>query len=175
MTNSVNIPSNRNFLSPLGFKFVLARAPNLNYNVQTVVLPDLTLGTVERPTPFVPIPLEGNLQFGDLSVTFKVDEDLANYKELQEWMVGLGGPESFDQYKALSDASKAYPMGSGGLYSDISVTILSSASRPNVSFRFLGCLPTALSGLQFTSTDTSVAYVDATASFRFIRYVIETT
>lgn len=47
-----NQPDNINFLSPLGFKFVLARAPNLNFFVTDVNLPSITLGFIETPTPF---------------------------------------------------------------------------------------------------------------------------
>ena len=40
-------PTNKNFLSPLGFRFTIKKAPNLNFFVQSVNIPTLSLGTVD--------------------------------------------------------------------------------------------------------------------------------
>jgi hypothetical protein len=37
------------------------------------------------------------LIFGDLTLRFLVDEDLENYLEIQNWMRGLGYPESLQE------------------------------------------------------------------------------
>ena len=50
----------------------------------------MVLGDVNIPTAgFVPIPVEGNIQYQDLSIEFIVDEDLRNYMELHNWMRAL--------------------------------------------------------------------------------------
>ena len=45
------------------------------------------------------IPILGDqLTFGNLLVSFIVDEELANYKTIHDWMVGIGFPKSRQQF-----------------------------------------------------------------------------
>lgn len=165
-----NIPSNKNFLSPLGFKFTLGRAPTLNYNVQSVVIPGIQLGEIEIPTPFVRMPTSDGVTFSPLQVTFRVNEDLSDYLEIHDWMIGLGAPVSFDQYKALQNAA----LGSQStLSSDITVMIMNSSMRSNIKVLFHDAFPTSLGDLEFNTTDTDVSYIECTATFRYLRYEIE--
>ena len=74
---------NRNFLSPVGFKFSLKRAPAVAFFCNQANIPSLDLGIAEQPTYFRDIPTPGDkIQFGDLSLRFIVDEDLVNYMEM---------------------------------------------------------------------------------------------
>ena len=41
---------NRNFLSPVGFKFILNRAPKIAFFSNQAVIPGLNLGTATQPT-----------------------------------------------------------------------------------------------------------------------------
>ena len=98
----INEPINKNFLSPLGFVFNLKKTPATNFFVTRASLPGLNLAFAEVPTPFVKMPVPGEkIQFNDLSVTFKVDEDMRNWNEIFDWMVALGFPKSFDQYREI--------------------------------------------------------------------------
>ena len=73
-------PTNKNFLSPLGFDFRVKKLPTTNFFVTRVAVPGFSLGVVESPTPFVRMPVPGDkIQFNDLQVTFKIDEDMKNY------------------------------------------------------------------------------------------------
>ena len=82
---------NRNFLSPVGFKFALKRSPKTAFFCNQANIPDLTLGVAEQPTFLKNIPTPGDkIEFGDLSLRFLVDEDLGNYMEIQNWIRGLG-------------------------------------------------------------------------------------
>ena len=40
---------NRNFLSPLGYKFVLSRAPKVAFFANSANIPGIELGTTEQP------------------------------------------------------------------------------------------------------------------------------
>ena len=74
MAAITNQPGNINFLSPLGFRFVLKRAPNLNFFVTDVNLPDISLGFIEVPTPFKIINIAGSkLDYGDFNITFRLN------------------------------------------------------------------------------------------------------
>ena len=79
---------NRNFLSPVGFKFTLRRAPGVAFFCNEANIPDMTLGEAIQPTYLRDIPTPGDkIQFGDLSLRFLVDEDLTNYMEIQTGFV----------------------------------------------------------------------------------------
>ena len=50
------------------------------------------------------LPIPGDkMEFEDLNVRFLVDENLENYMEIQNWMRGLGFPESFQEIYDLQD------------------------------------------------------------------------
>lgn len=168
--SSLNTPANKNFLSPLGFRFTLTRAPNLTFNIQNASIPGLQLNEVATPTPFITIPNSNGLTYNPFEVTFRVGEDLDDYLEIHNWMTGLGAPESFDQYKALQDAEPGNPQ---SVYSDITLIIMNSSMRPNIKFTFHDAFPISLGDLQFTTTDTDVNYIQCTVSFRYLKYNIE--
>lgn len=163
-----NNPENKNFLSPLGFKFSIKRAPHVNYFVQTVNIPDITLGTASVPSPFSRIPLAGDhLLYGPLQVTFKVDETLQNYFEIHDWMVKLGFPDSFEQYAALGASNS---VGDTGPYSDLSLIILSSSKVPMYDITFVEAYPTGLTDITFDTKMQDVDYVECTAAFEYRRF-----
>ena len=82
--------SNRNFLSPTGFKFSLKRSPAAAFFCNQANIPSMDLGVAEQPTYLRDIPTPGDkIDFGDLTIRFLVDEDLVNYMELQKWIRGL--------------------------------------------------------------------------------------
>lgn len=158
-------PTNTNFLSPLGFRFQIKKTPHVNYFVQAVNLPSMALGFTSIPSPFIKIPVPGDhLQFGDLDITFKVDEDMKNYLEIYNWMLGIGKPNDYQQYAALKNQDQ----GSGeGILSDLTLTVLSSAMNPIYEITFVDAYPTSLSGLQFTSELADVEYLQSTVSFQY--------
>ena len=158
-------PDNINFLSPLGYKFVLKRAPNLSFFVTDCNLPSVAFGEIQVPNPFKTIDIPGDdLDYGDFNLTFRVDEDFANYREIYKWMVALGAPQSFGQYRALAQNP---PGSSERIYSDGTLYIMNSAMVPNIEITFYDLFPVALSDINFTSTDTDVNYVVNTATFKY--------
>lgn len=175
-------PTNKNFLSPLGFKFIIKKTPNVNYFVQTCSLPSITLNRVDVGTPFVKIPFAGDhLDFGELSINFKVDEDLKNYMEIYNWLIGIGFPDNFDQYKAIdyqrkntTNTGTVDRMTGAGVYSDATLTILSSHRNPIHSITFQDAFPTSLGELEFSATNSDVDYLTCTATFAYRKYAIET-
>lgn len=161
-----NQPTNLNFLSPLGYKFILSRAPNVEYFVQEVSLPGLTLGAAIQPSPFVSIPRPGDrIEFQQMSVTFRVNENLDNYLEIFNWMIALGTPADFNQYVLKDRPYQSTGDQKDTTVSDISVSILTSAMNANIDFLMRDCFPTSLSELTMTSTASDIDYITATATF----------
>lgn len=166
-------PTNKNFLSPLGFKFVIQKTPNVNYFVQSVGLPSITLGNTSFPTPFVRTPIAGDhIEYGDLALTFKVDESMKNYLELYNWITAIGFPDNFDQAKAVDP--KFVTTGSGeGTYSDATLIVLSSAMNPIHEINFVDAFPISLTDFQFDSRNSDVEYIEASVVFKFRTFNIK--
>jgi hypothetical protein len=162
-------PTDINFLSPLGYKFVINKLPNLEYFVQSVDFPELTLNrTGDLQTPFNKIMIPGDhLTFSDFSVTFKIDENMFGYFELVDWMVGLGFPESFDQYAALDAKTKTSGLGT---IVDADLLILNGTMNPIIKVTFNDVVPVSLTGFKFDSKEGDVNYITATATFKYRQY-----
>lgn len=166
-------PDNRNFLAQFNYKFFIKKLPHVNYFGQGINLPAIALPAAEQPTPFVAVPWPGDhIKFDDLTIKFIVDEELNSWLELFDWMCGLGFPDSYKQYADL----KANKNGSaddenGGIFSAASLFVTSNARNLNLEFEFQGLWPTALSGLEFNTTDNDVQFITATAIFRYTQYI----
>lgn len=165
MTALDKVPVNQNFLNPLNFQFQIKRAPNVNFFIQKVNMPSISLAVIPQATVFMPIPHSGKIEYGLFSITFKVDEDLQNYLELFDWLVDLGFPENFDQYKEIS---KKDPITGESLTSDITLLVQDALRNPNYSVTIQDAFPVALSGFDFGATDTEVNYVSCTATFKYL-------
>ena len=165
-----NTPTNRNFLSPLNFKFQIKKAPHVNFFVQKVNIPEIKLLNTIQPNPFVEIPIPGDhINYGVLNISFKVDEDLKNYLEIHNWIKSMGKPQNYEQYRTIARK----PAGTGeGIYSDITLMALSSTKMPNYEIVFADAFPVSLSSLGFNTIDSDVNYVEAEASFKYTYYDI---
>ena len=166
---------NRNFLSPVGFKFALKRSPAAAFFCNQANIPAIDLGVAEQPSYFKNIPLPGDkLEFGDLQLRFLVDEDLVNYMEIQNWMRGLGFPEELTQYKELKEQNILGPMGKAtdDVTSDGTLQILSSNLVPKFQVVFEDLFPYSLSTVTFDATDTDIEYFTADVSFKYTIYSI---
>lgn len=160
---------NRNFLSPLNFKFQLKRAPHLNFFVQAVNIPGLSLPDVDVPSPLLRVPYPGeHLNYEELALTFKVDEDLKNYMELHSWLRSIG-KRTYAEYKTIAEGN---PTMDSSIYSDISLMILTSNKNANYEVVFKRAYPNSVSSIDFTTTAEDVDYVEASASFRYVSYEI---
>lgn len=162
---------NRNFLSPIGFKFSLARFPKVSYFCQSANIPAINLGIVEQPAPLRNLPLEAFNTYDPLNLTFLIDEDLENYLILHNWIRALGTPDSVTErkdYRIYMDEL----FGNNDLYTDATLTVLNSNFNMNVNVVFKDLMPTGLSALDFNATIDGTEYAVAQASFRYLSYEI---
>lgn len=178
MTNSVKgNPDTFNLLSPNSFRFTIRKLPNVSYFCQEVEIPSISMPETMQPTPLHNIPLPGSkMVFAPLTIKFKVDADLANYKEMYNWMTGLGHPDSFDQTKALSLAADIPGTKIGAvrtLVSDATLIITTAKKNPFLSVTFTSLFPISLSGLNFSTTISDINYINAEATFRYTHYVFD--
>ena len=167
-------PNNSNFLSILGFKLSIEKIPEVTYNCQTVELPSLSMGYAEQSTPMIQMPVLGDkIQFGDFVIDFIINEDMTDYKKLWEWIVGIGHPESLDQYSSFHQAearrlfARYNPKNHNVMYSDASLEILTNNYTPNNVVRFVDLFPIGLSAVPFQTTSEDVQYLTARATFKY--------
>ena len=170
---------NRNFLSPVGFKFGLKRSPAVAFFCNEANIPSIDLGIAEQPSYLKDIPIPGDkIQFGDLSLRFLVDEDLTNYMEIQNWIRGLGFPDTLLEFDELETRDPMFRGGGFGqfaksgdkIYSDGTLQILSSNLVPKFQVVFKDLFPYSLSTMTFDATDTDIEYFTADVSFKYTIY-----
>jgi hypothetical protein len=171
MTAIDNTPSNKNFLNPLNFAFRIKRAPHVNFFTQELNIPGISLVNTIQPNPFTNVPRPGDhMNYENFSLKFKVDEAFENYFEIHNWIRALGKPDNYGEYANI--ASKSEYSGEG-VYSDLSVIVLNAVKLPIFEVEFINAFPVALSELNFTSTDESVEYISASATFKYTLFNIK--
>jgi hypothetical protein len=164
--------SNRNFLSSLGFKFSLARAPKVDFFSKSANIPGINLGVAIQPTYLKDIPIPGDkLVFDDFRLTFNIDENLENYNIIQSWMRGLGYPESVYEYMQWMKSDPNNPTQDPNV-SDGTLIVYNSNFQPSTLVKFQGMFPTSLSDIDFDATQADVQYAVATVTFKYVLYKI---
>ena len=169
----------KNFLQPSGFQMIISRAPKIAYFGNAVNIPDLLLGTTIQPTQALKnLPVPGEIiEFGDLTLRFLVDENMENYIEVQNWIRGIGFPESLEQIYDFQDETEgvARPdlQPTMNIYSDGTLIVYDSLSNPNFKVHFENMFPYSLTTLQFDATLADTEYFTAEVSFKYDVYNIE--
>jgi hypothetical protein len=168
------LPSNINPLSPNGFMFSIQKLPELNFFAQSVNLPGITLGSPEFGNPFQTQPIPGeSLTYDQLTVQFLVDETMANYQAIYNWIVALGFPNDYEQYTTfINDDQRGITSELATNYSDATLQILSGNNQVVKSVQFIDLFPITLDSLQFAGTNTDVQYLIGNATFRYGYYKI---
>ena len=162
---------NRNFLSPIGFKFSIAKFPKVSYFCQSANIPTLNLNIQEHPTPTRQLPLEGFCTYDPLTISFLVDENMENYLILHNWIRALGTPEfGTERGEYLNKFRQNF--GGNLLYADATLFVLNSNFQHNFDVVFEDLIPTGLNALEFNATVDGTEYAMATVSFRYLAYQI---
>jgi len=184
-------PTKLDYASPTQFRFMLNQLPKVEFFTVGTNLPGITLSDAVQNTPFKDIPMPGNkLDYEDLTVTFIVDEFLENYTSLHEWLLAFGFPKNREQFSTFRSTTSNAPTdtrGSSkdigdvgvstamrGMFSDATLVVLSNKNNPIVQVNYSDIFPTSLSALDFNQNATDVEYLQATATFKYKLYEIET-
>ena len=191
-TNIINRePTKLDYASPIQFRFKMTKIPKVEFFVQTANIPGISLGTATVPSPLYDYPVPGDkINYQSLDISFLVDENLNNYKELHDWISGLGFPSNHQQFADLqatgadrfpgSTASSVAtgskrtpaPLAEGGIYSDATLTVLNSKNIAKTEIRFKNVYPTTLGSLSYDIKASDVDYITVQASFNYLNYDI---
>jgi len=180
-------PEEFDYADPTKFKFSITKLPLVEFFTTQANIPGISLGESIFPTPFKQIPVQGDdLTFDNLEITFLVDEKLNNYRELHQWLVGIGFPKARTQFSSFKkDESQTFPTaesvkgeatkpgvasGVQAMYGDATLTVMTSKNNPVMEVRFSDLYPVALSGLAFNQQEGDITYLTATATFTYKLY-----
>ena len=165
-------PETHNPLLANYFQFVLNRVPNMVYFCQSAILPGVVSTMDFQPTSLgypIKVPT-GATRFEDLTLTFKVDENLTNWLEIKNWAEGLGN---------YSDDADTLPyhnvrnLVKNGKTSEGRLLITNSSYKPKFAVNFRRLFPLSLSGIQFRATEVESVEVVGTVIFSFTDYTVE--
>ena len=183
-------PSKFDYASPIQFRFKMTKLPNVEFFVQTANIPGISLGSTSFETPLKDIAGVGDkVTYQSLDVSFLVDENLNNYKEIHDWITGLGFAQNHDQFKnllgtgadrfpgttsstAATGTSIAQPLDEGGTYSDATLTVLNSKNIAVTEIRFRNVYPISLGSLSYDIKASDVDYLQVSSSFNYLNYDI---
>ena len=191
-TTNVNTrePTKLDYASPVQFRFKIAKLPQVEFFIQTVNLPGISLPEATVQTPLWDYAVPGDeISFQSLDISFLVDENLNNYKELHDWLSGLGFGKSHQQFAdmratgtdrfpgtvastAASGTATPGPIPEGSIYSDATLTILNSKNIAKTEVRFQNVFPTSIGSLSYNVQASDVDYLKAQASFSYLNYDI---
>ena len=156
-----------NYLSTGGFAIKIARLPNVEFFSQKVLVPGVTANPVETQTPlrkFYSVP--DHLNYADLDLTFIIDENMENYREIYEWLKGIGTPDNLEQYDKLKNSVD-------GDQSDITIMLFNSHKNPNIEFTFSNAFPIGLTPISLDLAQQDVVYAEATVTMRYDAFDIK--
>lgn len=175
--NFKNQITNRNFLVPTQFKFSITRAPKVSFFSNSANIPAIEIGIANQPTQMATsLPTPGDkTNFEDFKLRFLVDENLENYREIQNWIRGLGYPFSLQQIYDLQNEKTFvdnFASKNMDIYSDGTLFILTSNQRVNYQVKFYDMFPYRISTLQFDATDSTPEFFTAEATFKYAYYEI---
>ena len=167
------------------------RIPKVDWFCTTANVPGITLGESMFATPMSDMFVTGDkLTFETLNITFIVDEELQNYRELWDWITGIGFPVKHSEWEAAlskgdgairtfstpdTDPRTKITFEESQLYSDATLIVYNSKNIPKVEVKFKNMFPTSLSSLEYSQELTDVEYFKASATFRYLYYEFETS
>ena len=178
-------PTVLDYASPVQFRFKCSKLPKVEFFCQTANIPGIGLGVADIETPLKSIPFPGDkVTYQDLAISFLVDENLNNYKEIHDWIIGLGAPQNHTQFSTLRDTgtdrfpgqttnspnNNAVP--DGGTYSDATLTVLNSKNIAVTEIRFHNIFPTSLGALSYDVQASDVNYLQTNVDFSYMYYEI---
>ena len=145
-----NLTNNLNMLSPGNFKITIdtAEFSNLEFFCTTASIPGLSVSALVQGYKNNKAYFPGEtIEYSQFTLSFIVDEELKNYKEIYDWIT---------ENKTLEPKFK-----------DITLSILSNKNTTNKQILFHDCFPISLGELSFTTQDTAVDYITCEVTFQY--------
>lgn len=170
-TPLTTLPQNRNFLSPIPYKLIVQRTPNLDFFVQKINLPGVSSQQAMQSTMFTDLPHSGvKLRWNPLFVTFKIDEAMESWQEIFNWITAINNATSAKGQAAMAVNPKWTGL---NVTSEMTLIIHDNERQPNYNIYFHDSFPITLTDLTFDGTKTDVEYLTCSATFLYSTYDME--
>lgn len=165
MTVLNRTPQNTNPLQPTKFLLTFSRIPTTQYFCQEVNIPGVSLGEVDRVTPFLDMFSPGTkLKYDPLDISFIVDESLQSWKDLYNWFISIADPDGFERRDHNRELQK------NKHFSDATLTVLSALNNPIVRIQYSNIFPLTMSDIKFDTKSSADTIITCTATFRYQSY-----
>ena len=172
---------NRNFLSPVGFKFTVSNMRGVDFFCQSASIPSINMESADTGTRYNKLRHPGDeLYYEDLYIKFLVDENLKNYYQVHDWMREIATPYSSKEFKfgrgTLESINARIGEAEQRKYNpdqwkcDCSLFILSSNYQPVSEFVFRDAFPISLTTLNFDAGVPDINYFTAEVVMRYNYY-----
>jgi len=139
--------------NPTQFGLKFSHLPHMNFWLQSVNLPDVSIQAARQSTPLLDFPWPGEkLEYGALTCSILLDDKLKTYKELYSWMV--------------SNTTSSTSRNNGFTLSDAILTMSSS------SVNFVDVFPISMSQIPMTIATDVISPVTFTAVFAYSKFDI---
>ena len=146
-----------NFLNPSSFVLTLdtQQFSGAEFTIQTMMLPDVSATGAELNYQQINVGRAGDkITFGTFEISYLIDEDLLNYKEIFDWM-----KSNVETNHTATNHVR-----------DLTLTVMNSANNVTKQIKFVDAYPTSLSSIPFDITTTDVEYLTAVVSFSYSYY-----
>jgi len=176
-TVSSRIPE-LSYVAPHNFYAVAENLPSVVFNLQQLLIPNVTGGEVPLANRFnsgrAYIPGNG-VDYSSLDFTFLIDKDFNNYRSVLNWLKAINHPESHDQYTDYTTSANAVNQeGFGRTMSNITVFGCDDGNNPLVHWNFVNSFPISVDGPQYDATLQDINYITSTVSFRYLYFESQT-
>tara|TARA_X000001382_G_scaffold53946_1_gene36793 strand:+ start:127 stop:651 length:525 start_codon:yes stop_codon:yes gene_type:complete len=165
--------SQRNFLQPNGYQLTVYRKrfQNLEFFAQRVSHPTITMNPSLVPFKRTDTKFVGDtLEFGELNVEVLLDEQMAVYTEIQNWM------ESIVNTKVSTPSEGATGLGVATTQDlpeyDIRLSILNSNNNVAKTVLYKSCFPISLGTVEFAASVGAIEYVVLPVTFAYTTFTM---
>ena len=157
-----------NYLSPASFIISIDRIPDCEFSAQKINIPGLSAGFADTGSPIAAVlQTGGRLVYDDLTMSFLINENMTNYLEIHDWLVGINTPQTQAQWRNFKSGKD------GSIKSDITIVVTNSHKNANMKINFVDCFPVSISDIQLDITATDIEYPEASVTFKYNYFTIE--
>ncbi len=165
MTAFNRTPQSTSPLQPTKFLLTFARIPTTQFFCQEVNIPGVSLGEVDRVTPFLDMYSPGTkLKYEPLDISFMIDEDLQSWKDMYNWFISIADPDGFEK----RDHNKE--LQTNKHFSDAILTVLNGLNNPVLRIEYINVFPLTMSDIRFDTKLSAESIITCSVTFRYQSY-----
>lgn len=153
----------QNYTTGTRATFLIPEKNNLSFTATRWAIPGVATSAPRQPTPFTDMPHRGDkLVYTPLTIEFIVTEDLSNWLEIYNWLVGFTAPQHPSQWINRTET-----------YLDGSMMLYSSHNNKLLEVAFKNLTPVDLSEIPFQTEDNETQIIKATVTFEYESFEIK--